>query len=161
VIHAQPHAEYTAASSRPAAAQRYAPADAHKDVSSGPSTSSSSSSNGSRGAAAGLKLDLKVLGGRSAFELSSNGDVVGLDGFVSASNMVSPIGTMGTGFGGLGLTPMLAQAVEGKSDEWFAAYAQKAALGLNTSDSAEHGTELMSPLTPSNSKLCAALVDAF
>jgi hypothetical protein len=159
MMHAQPQMAYQAAAHP--VPQRFASAEAPKDVSNGPSTSSSSLSSGPRGPATGLKLDMKLLDGRAAVELSSSGDVVGYDGLVSPSNMVSPIGTMGTGFGGLGLTPMLAQAVEGKADDWFAAYAQKAALGSNNSESAEQGTELMSPLTPSNSKLCAALVDAF
>lgn len=159
MTHAQSQVAYYAATR--SATQRSISVEAPKDASNGPSTSSSSTGTESRGPAAGLKLDLKLLDGRAAVQLSSNGDVVGLDGLVSASNMASPIGTMGTGFGGLGLTPMLAHAVEGKADDWFTAYAQKAALGTSISESAEQGTELMSPLTPSNSKLCAALVDAF
>jgi len=135
--------------------QRFAAADPNNELSNGPSTSSSSISEASRGAAAGLKLDLRLLDG------TSTGEVLGTAGLVSPSNMVSPMGTMGTGFGGLGLTPILAHVVDGKGDDWFAAYGQQqqAVQAADKPEPAESGAALLSPLTPSKS--LTTLVDAF
>lgn len=105
-----------------------------------PSRSKSSSSS-QPGAAAGLKLDLKLLEGGTAVELL--GDVV-----VTTDGMaVTP---SGMGFTP-GSKPVLGDAAA--SDDWFSAYNASQGAG---------DTNLLSPLlTPSNSKLCAALVDAF
>ena len=116
-------------------------------------------------AAAGLKLDLKLLDG-NAVELS--GDVV-----VTTDGMaVTP--------SGMGFTPMQAGAPATGDDDWFATYSASGAAGAHGATggapaSAERaevvggsGTRRpeevagLSPLlTPSNNKLCAALVDAF
>jgi len=99
-------------------------------------------------AAAGLKLDLKLLDGGAAVELS--GDVV-----VTTDGMaVTP--------SGMGFTPGSKTAGgDGTScDDWFSAYNASQLSGSPKSASADQ--HLLSPLlTPSNSKLCAALVDAF
>lgn len=138
--------------------QRLSRAVSQSEVaSSGPSTSSSDGGGGlgggalggaepSRGAAAGLKLDLRLLGGRSAIstiELSSAGDVLAFEGIGSPSAMASPMGTAGL----LGLTPgvgTLSQATGRDAEDWFATAAAPA-----------DATALLSPLmTPSMAIAC-------
>ena len=129
-----------------------------------------SSSAAAPAAAHGLKLDLKLLDG-NAVEMS--GDVV-----VTTDGMaVTP--------SGMGFTPMngpMSTAQEG--DDWFSAYsagiggsrvgpmsATSGSLCTSGASSAEaegsggpslEGVAGLSPLlTPSNNKLCAAIVDAF
>ena len=114
-------------------------------------------------AAAGLKLDLKLLDGGSTVELS--GDVV-----VTTDGMaVTP--------SGMGFTPMgqSATALATGDDDWFATYsggaaagaagavasAGKAAAAEVAASRAEDMAGLSPLLTPSNNKLCAAIVDAF
>jgi len=96
-------------------------------------------------AAQGLKLDLKLLDGGEAVELS--GDVV-----ISTDGMaITP--------SGMGFTPSSSKPkAEPQTDDWFSAY-----NAANTSSSPDCAADhVLSPLlTPSNSKLCAALVDAF
>jgi len=119
-------------------------------------------------AAQGLKLDLKLLDGNQV-ELS--GDVV-----VTTDGMaVTP--------SGMGFTPMNGPSVGAlvsADDDWFATYsasnghpAPSSAPGVVPSSVAHEGgsapgsrrpeeVQGLSPLlTPSNSKLCAAIVDAY
>ena len=132
--------------------------------------SRASSATGSQpAAAAGLKLDLKLLDGGTTVELT--GDVV-----VTTDGMaVTP--------SGMGFTPMNgpnSAALATGDDDWFATYGASAggADRANVSASGASGTAgaggtersaqrpedvagLSPLLTPSNNKLCAALVDAF
>lgn len=133
------------------------------------STASGAAGSSQPAAAAGLKLDLKLLDGGSTVELS--GDVV-----VTTDGMaVTP--------SGMGFTPMgnPATALASGDDDWFATYSgsgggSAGAAGSAGSASAggaageakpaqaqrpEDMAGLSPLLTPSNNKLCAALVDAF
>ena len=146
-------------------------------------TSRSNSATGNAPAAAqGLKLDLKLLDGGSAVELT--GDVVvTTDGMaVTPSGMgFTPNGDKIPGISPLGNAPATGD------DDWFATYSagqgNNGAAGgtrsskdgppsgksLKAGDSGESASGRLveevaglSPLlTPSNNKLCAALVDAF
>jgi len=113
-------------------------------------------------AAQGLKLDLKLVDGGSTVEMS--GDVV-----VTTDGMaVTP--------SGMGFTPMSGanpmSAAQAEAEDWFSTYsgARGGAAGagqLGEGGSSSSGAKLeemagLSPLlTPSNNKLCAAIVDAF
>ena len=129
------------------------------------STDAAATGSSQPAAAAGLKLDLKLLDGGSTVELS--GDVV-----VTTDGMaVTP--------SGMGFTPMgqSATALATGDDDWFATYsggangaaagasatasAGKAAAAEATASHAEDMAGLSPLLTPSNNKLCAAIVDAF
>ena len=124
-------------------------------------TSRSSSANGAQPAAAhGLKLDLKLLDG-NAVELS--GDVV-----VTTDGMaVTP---SGMGFTPVGSSGNKDPAAACGDDDWFAAYSgarsarsdgEPRAGSAAGSSTLEQVAGLSPLLTPSNNKLCAALVDAF
>lgn len=130
-------------------------------------SSGMSTSNGQPPAAQGLKLDLKLLDGGNTVELS--GDVV-----VTTDGMaVTPSGMGFTPVGSIGGAASTAAA----EDDWFASYsatshaaAGRGGIGASREgadrvpDSARRPEDVagLSPLlTPSNNKLCAALVDAF
>ena len=120
------------------------------------------SSTAAPAAAHGLKLDLKLVDGGSAVEMS--GDVV-----VTTDGMaVTP--------SGMGFTPMSAahpmSTAQAETEDWFSTYsgaarrggaAGAACLGEGgaSSGALEDMAGLSPLLTPSNNKLCAAIVDAF
>jgi len=119
-----------------------------------------STSNNAPPAAHGLKLDLKLLDG-NAVEMT--GDVV-----VTTDGMaVTP--------SGMGFTPMAGppdSVPQDDQEDWFSTYTAGQALGVAAGEAAaevapgaqQSLTEVagLSPLlTPSNNKLCAAIVDAF
>jgi len=112
-------------------------------------------------AAHGLKLDLKLVDGGTTVEMS--GDVV-----VTTDGMaVTP--------SGMGFTPMSAanpmSVAQAETEDWFSTYsaarggaAGAASLpegGTSSSGRLEEMAGLSPLLTPSNNKLCAAIVDAF
>ena len=105
---------------------------------------------GERGAASGLRLDLRLLDGNANVELNTAGDVVGVPTLTPADEQ---------------MRPSLPCSPEGGVGDWLNAYSNTTGTELGTSSTQSGqaaGDSVLSPLlTPSGSKLSAALVDAF